>query len=227
MAADLFLQLNHSPFMDAQYEMVLLHPEHFLPCGTSLGFCTKSGSDHQLSSKYYVVRHDCTLQEAPGTEDCSCLPTFSFGVCSGHLLNPFLVILSAEINFQHYRRMELPPLSLDVKNLIDLTIKLVELIYWEPNAEQSEHYGCAAQLTVSIQQDSRSLGDIDMAKLGWIMGKEGNNKSSIQRSRTGGSEIQYLGKNATLNEWRAYGQYLISSCGTSIHLLCSNGLLFD
>jgi hypothetical protein len=129
--------------------------------------------------------------------------------------------------------MELPPLSSDVENLIDLTIELVNLIYWEPDAEQLECHGRAA---VSIQQDSRALADVDMpTELGWITRRElGNSNSSFRnsynsfrRSRTGGSEIQDPGKNATHDERREYWQYLMSGRGASIHLLCSWRLLFD
>ena len=34
----MFLQLQSSPFSNAQYELVVLHPEHFLPKGSSLTF---------------------------------------------------------------------------------------------------------------------------------------------------------------------------------------------
>src|SRR5258707_14930253 len=36
-----FLQLQHSPFNNAQYELVVLHPEHFLPKGSSLTFYSR------------------------------------------------------------------------------------------------------------------------------------------------------------------------------------------
>ena len=199
---NLSLQFDCPPFSDAQYEMVLLHPEHFLPCGTSITFFSKSEPhDHlsRLSSKNYVVGYDRTLREAPGTAGCSRLPSFSFdAVRTTYPLNPFLAILNAAIHFRRYRRMGLPHLTPDVENLIDLTIELVELIYWVPDAEQPEPHGLATQSVASIQRDSRVLTE-----------HEEGNTSSFRKSRTGGSAIPYPGKNATLNERKAYGLYLV------------------
>ena len=48
-------------------------------------------------------------------------------------LNPFLVILNAEIKFRRYLRQQRPPplpLPTNVMTLIHLTIELVKLIYW-------------------------------------------------------------------------------------------------
>ena len=136
-----FLQLNDDVFLKAAYEMVVLHPEHFLPKGSDLVFYEPSNT--QVTGKRYVVGYDRTLRQFPGTEGCDRLPPFTFDVNrgTGLSLNPFLVVLNAEIKFRRFKRMMsrlneeqrrrfmLPP---EMMELIDETIKLVNLIYWKP-----------------------------------------------------------------------------------------------
>ena len=51
--------------------------------------------------------------------------------------------------------------------------------------------------------------------------EEEKNNRTIRRSRTGGSAIRYPGDDATLEERREYGQYLISGRGMCVHSLSS------
>ena len=128
----MFLQLQSSPFSNAQYELVVLHPEHFLLKGSSLTFY--SHVNNQLLRPNYVVGHDRMLRQSPGTMDSPCFLAFCFDVNRSSLsLNDFLVLLNAKIKLQCYRRMgTMPALPEDIKKLMDKTIKLVDLIYWKP-----------------------------------------------------------------------------------------------
>jgi hypothetical protein len=85
--------------VDAQYELVVLHPEHFLPKGSDLTVYTEVNGS--LSGQSYVIGHDGTLRESPGMQDSPRLPTFSFDADRSQSVPPnaFLVLLNAEIKF--------------------------------------------------------------------------------------------------------------------------------
>jgi hypothetical protein len=119
--------------------LVVLHPEHFLPKGSTLTLHTLVND--QPHGKNYVVGHDRTLREAPGTADSPRFPAFTFMNRATSLsLNVFLVVLNAEIKFRRYRRMgTMPQLPEDVEKLIDETIRLVQLIYWKPEKNTPYH----------------------------------------------------------------------------------------
>ncbi|TFK68413.1 hypothetical protein BDN72DRAFT_858419 [Pluteus cervinus] len=118
---------------NAQYELVVLHPEHFLPKQSQLAIYH---ADSQMS-KTYVVGPDCNLRESPGTLDNALLPPFSFDRrTSGDRLqlNPLLVVLNAEIKFRRYERM-MPtptPLPANLRELITRTNKPAELLFFIP-----------------------------------------------------------------------------------------------
>jgi len=108
-ATDTFTQLLSSPFSDAQYELVVLHTEHFIPKRCTLTLYTRVND--QPHGKIYIVGHDRTLLEAPGNTDSSRFPAFAFDINRGTKLslNAYLAILNAEIKFRRYRRMGTMP----------------------------------------------------------------------------------------------------------------------
>lgn len=118
--------------------MVALHPEHLLPNGNDLSVFSPIPDSDWISAKHYVAGYDQTLRESPGTtSDCRRLPSFTFECPHSNGLRPnvFLIVLNAEIKFRRYERM-VPqpekPLPPDVQKLIAQTLKLANLIYWEP-----------------------------------------------------------------------------------------------
>jgi len=133
--ADESFQYGAACFKNPVYELVALEPEHFLAYGAAMNVY-----DHKSNTfKSYVASPDRKLREFPGNSSCLSLPAFTFVSerPPGSVLNPFLVVLNAEIKFRRYRRQsqsEPPsiPLPDDVQQLIDLTIELVELLYWKP-----------------------------------------------------------------------------------------------
>jgi hypothetical protein len=128
-------QFDSPSFTNPEYELVAIHPEHFLPCHSILPVFHSGTSTHTI----YVSAEDRRLRESP-KPDSPPLPTFHHAPESRSgfdCLNIFLVILNAEIKFHRYLRMisEDPPttpLPDDVLNLMELTVKLVHLLYWMP-----------------------------------------------------------------------------------------------
>lgn len=129
------LQFNSSSFIEPEYELVALHPEHFLPCGSVLPIFHSMASAPTM----YVSARDQCLRKSP-SPDSPRLPTFRNVTKSrdGSMrLNVFLVILNAEIRFHHYLHLisqnpPTTPLPADVFDLIHLTVELVDLLYWKP-----------------------------------------------------------------------------------------------
>ena len=64
------------PISELKYELVVLHPEHFLPNGNDLTIFHRTNG--QLDKKSYAIGPDRTLRESPGTGDSGRLPPFSF-----------------------------------------------------------------------------------------------------------------------------------------------------
>ena len=112
-----------------------MHPEHFLPCGNVLPIFHSKTSAPTM----YVSARDRCLRESV-EPDSRRLPPFRHENTKRDgcwLVNPFLVILNAEIKFHRYLRMisrnpPKIPLPADVLNLMHLTIELVDLLYWKP-----------------------------------------------------------------------------------------------
>ena len=206
--SDMFTQLLRSPFSDAQYELVVLHPEHFLPKGSSLSFY------HRNNDQHYVVGYDRTLRESPGTADSPRFPTFTFDTnrTQSLPLNVFLVLLNAEIKFRRYRRMEaMPKLPEDVEKLMDETLKLVDLIYWRP--EKRSEYHRRADKACPMDIDVQDVQDIEM---GMRPIDEEDDEDTLGKSSRRTQAVRRPGENATLEQRREYMQYLLSGRGGSV-----------
>ncbi|KAF8521401.1 hypothetical protein BU17DRAFT_87955 [Hysterangium stoloniferum] len=129
------LDFMHKAFSNPQYELVALHPEHYLISGSVLLI----HDPLVRPPKMYVPGPDRKLREFPGALNDAPLPPFIFPPCRdvGLQLNPFFVILNAEIKFRRYIRQiksnpPSTPLPTDVLHLINRTLDLVKLLYWEP-----------------------------------------------------------------------------------------------
>jgi len=206
-----FFQLRLRPFSNAQYELVVLHPEHFLPKGSGLTFYTRVSD--QLHGKAYVVGHDRTLRESPGTTDSPRLPAFTFDANRAALpLNVFLVVLNAEIKFRRYRRMgTMPKLPEDFEELMDETIKLVELIYWKP--EKKSSYRQRIDLShVAMDVDDQDT-DVEM---GMKPIDEEDDEDTLGKSSRRIQVVKRPSRNRTLEQRKEYMQYLLSGRGGSV-----------
>jgi len=133
-------QLDNPTFLDPQYELVALHPEHLLPVDTVLIRYDPAQRTH----KTYVPSSDRRLRESPGDLTCAPFPPFSGPDRKpGFRLNPFLIILNAANLFCQYYRLgspsPLPPLPDDVLELMKQTTELSDLIYWKPEIEPGSY----------------------------------------------------------------------------------------
>ncbi|KIM84707.1 hypothetical protein PILCRDRAFT_393899 [Piloderma croceum F 1598] len=126
------LNFDIPSFTNPEYELVALHPEHFLPLGNMLTVYDPGTAIY----KHYVVATDRYIRESPHPSSPR-LPAFhhvSEDRDPMDRLNVFLVIINAEIKFRRYFAMVQPttPLPVDVINLMHRTINLVDLLYWQP-----------------------------------------------------------------------------------------------
>ncbi|KAF8181262.1 hypothetical protein BJ912DRAFT_979880 [Pholiota molesta] len=117
----------------AEYEIAVLQPKHFLPNNSCL---TRYPTQNGLleTPKLYQVDSNGVLREAPLTADSPRYPSFRFegNRERGAKLNPYLVILAAEIKFRRYLvAPNAPPLDAEYQALIEKTLKVADLLYWE------------------------------------------------------------------------------------------------
>ena len=75
------------------------------------------------------------LRKFPANDTSERFPPFQFkGLRAflGHAINPYLVILAAEIKLRRYLAANGPELPQDYKSLMDKTIEVTELLYFQP-----------------------------------------------------------------------------------------------
>jgi hypothetical protein len=178
-----------------------------------------------IRKKYYVVGPDRVLREDPGTVDSPRLPPFTFDARGGDALNlnPFLVILNAEIKFRRYiRQGHHTRLSPDVQQLMEKTCELVQLIYWKPTEATNEE-GRQRRIAVDCMDVDSSVSSsdpADMSEFGFLddKGAGGSTARPLKRRHialVGPAErpncIQYL--------LSGHGSYVTSSSTSLAHSL--------
>jgi hypothetical protein len=130
---DIFLrQLHSSSFTNPEYELISLHPEHFLPHGAILPIYDPVTRIY----KNYVSSRDQCLRESI-EPDSARLPPFRHVFQNRNKfydMNIFLVAINTEIKFRRYFKMieQHPPTTAlpdDVLSLMRRVIELVDLLY--------------------------------------------------------------------------------------------------
>ena len=180
------MQFGAPAFVNPRYELVALRPKHLLPNGKVLVTYSRD-ADGLVSLKTYVPGEDHTLRESPGNFSCPRFPPFSFDYHRRNYanLNPFLVILNAEIKFRRYFRQQQPPplpLPADPMTLIQLTTELVKLIYWDPIVKPNTP---AAQIFLNTSPILAPEPQPFDAEMGYIDGGEEEGEVSTLRAPHG------------------------------------------
>jgi hypothetical protein len=132
-------QFDSSSFTNPEYELVAIHPEHFLPPRSVFVVYPSGTSSPHANYVQYVAARDRRLRESADPNSPH-LPTYRNVTESRskfNRLNVFLVVLNAENKFHEYLEMisqnpPTTPLPDDVLALMHLTIELVDLLYWKP-----------------------------------------------------------------------------------------------
>ncbi|KAF9557060.1 hypothetical protein CPC08DRAFT_710699 [Agrocybe pediades] len=192
-----YFDFKKPPFTDATYELVLLYPHHFLPKnGDALTVFSEHGND--LSGKMYFVSPDGALREGPDNT-LPRLPAFSSNATRARedMLNPFLVALNADIAFRRFRERQ-HPLCKDYDDLIDLTIELVNKIYFQPLIDALNWETANFRIIFSKEKKSKPAGNAKPREL-------------TKNSRMG-VVIPEPGPGASPEEVIKYYRYLMSGC---------------
>ena len=205
-------QLRQPPFSNAEYELVVLQPHHFLQKGTGLVIYTQQGG--MVDGKPYVISEDGALREN-ANNDSARLPAFTSYQRQKpeHMLSPLLVIINAEMVFRRFQRNP-HPLCDDYQELMQLTITLVDKIYFKPVVDE---------LLPTLEKLTSRAGvqDVEMAgPANEFRGQpEGEKDKTLTRrggvGRTGGV-VEKPGPGASHDEVIEYQQYLMSGCGMTI-----------
>jgi hypothetical protein len=203
------LQLLDPIIADAKYELVALYPRHLLPNGKIL--VADTGENEP---KAYVPALDNTLRQTAEVTSPR-FPPFSsdYPRQDKDKLNPFLVILNAEIKFRRYRRRMVPsplPLPQDVTTLMDKNIELVKLIYWNPVLQPGTKGAEILGLTSASVPESglQHAAGPSNEELGFIEGEE------VQTVRpTNYGAIRRPAADASLEEMMAYSQSVLTDRG--------------
>ena len=168
-----------------------------------------------IRKKYYVVGPDRVLREDPGNIDSPRLPPFVFDARGNDALNlnPFLVVLNAEIKFRRYiRQGRHTHLSPGVQQLMEKTCELVQLIYWHPT-EATDEDGRQRRIAVDCMDiDSSSVSSGDPANMSEF--------GSLDDKGTGGSTARPLKRQRIAlvgpAKRRKYIQHLLSGQGSYV-----------
>src|ERR1700759_3038715 len=122
------MQFDDDVFLNPKFELVLLHPNHFLP-----GNQTLTRYDNNNAQSYIVAEDGILRRSRESTSDAFPKLSAPQGRRAGDELNPFLVIMNAGIKFRRFQRWisegNANTLSPQVKELIRLTLDIVEEIY--------------------------------------------------------------------------------------------------
>ena len=152
----------------------------------------------------YFVSPDGALREGPDDSKPR-LPPFlpNRARTLEDMLNPFLVVLNAGIAFRRFMRQP-RQLSAEYMELINLTLELVDLIYYKPVVEAVRKK--LQRFHAAFGTDSSS--DINISKAA----DEFGSRSLGRNSRTG-RVVKEPGPGASYEELIEYQEYLMSGCG--------------
>ncbi|KAJ2936641.1 hypothetical protein H1R20_g459, partial [Candolleomyces eurysporus] len=195
--------LEGPTFTDAEYEFVPLYPNHMFMNGT--GMTAYSTTGDATTFKHYVVADDSALREGVSASQPR-FPVLSSPrrLQVSHSLNPFLVVLNADMVFRRFRRVQAAVVCSEFNELIDLTLQLAAKIYYQPLIDQAK---TATLMEIVHDKDK----DTEMGKETRKTRRTGNATGASMGSRLG-YVVPDPGPNASTEEWLEYKIYLMSGC---------------
>ena len=185
-----------------------MHPEHFLPRGT--GLLVQGGQ----GVVPYVAAPDGALRI--GGEDTSDrFPSFDCPNARApeKMLNPFLVVVNADMAFRRFRRQSYP-LGNEYSELVDLTISLVEKIYFQPIIA-----GIQRRMEIGVRFTQDADADVEMGGVDEFGAKAGDEKNKTITQKNGhrssrmGKIVERPAPGAPHEKFIEYYQYLMSGQG--------------
>ena len=203
-----------------------MNPHHFLPKGTGLLVHNDLEGD-RLSYKVYVVAPDGALR-AGGRNLDERLPPFTGPQARApeDTLNPFLVVINAEMAFRRFKRNP-HALCKEYEELIDLTIELVQKIYFQPLVIriEVEIEKIRTGRIAAVQDAKDAQGDVHMGGVDEFGARTNNDadktitrKDAGRFSRTG-RVVNRPDPDAPHDMIVEYLQYLMSGRGMTSHFL--------
>jgi hypothetical protein len=216
-------QFSIPSFTNPEYELVALHPKHFLP----LGVLTVHDPATKTNKNYFAARDQC-LRESP-EPDSPRFPAFhhkSENRPKLKRLNVFLVILNAGTKFRRYFeivRLSPPatPLPDDVLTLMRRTIELIDLIYWKPvPTTGSRGEAIIADVVATRRRHQESASNLRSETVMSI--KEGTSQQGEDEDVQNPSDVRTTSRrrrqlpwpaDADLETRMAYGRVLMSGHG--------------
>ncbi|PPQ97871.1 hypothetical protein CVT26_013040 [Gymnopilus dilepis] len=213
-----FFQLDKEPFSNAQYELVLVYPNHFLPNGSALTMhFPHPENEDELVAKLYMIGNDGVLREGRDSNSPR-FPAFYAPDSDReqqHRVNPFLAIIYAEIVFRRYLRSSpTKALPAEYQELVDLTTAVVKEIYHPPLVEKVLPYADMAAKCAATENDgqpeTKPKDDVALAKKTTSRQVDASGKYIASTYSSYGPEVKKPGKGASHEEYVEYFTYLMS-----------------
>ena len=184
-----------------------MHPQHFLPRGA--GLLVQGGQ----GVVPYMAAPDGALRIG-GEDTGDRFPSFDApnARVTKKLLNPFLVVINADMAFRRFRRQSYP-LGNEYSELVDLTISLVEKIYFQPIIADMQRM---MKFPLRSTQDA---DDVEMGGVDEVGAKAGDEKDMTITQKNGhrssrmGRIVKRPGPGAPHEKVIEYYQYLMSGQG--------------
>ena len=181
----------------------MLQPHHFLPDDALLPLYSRQHGREVIGLQHYKMAADRVLREQTVDDSDTVskrFPPFRFiGIRNqvGHTINPFLIILAAEIKFRRYLAADGPQLPPVYDSLLRKTIQVADLLYFLPAEPQSAFHD---PIVIDLQAFYAPVDFVD-AEMGFRTGGDqsgGSTARQQQRTAAGGSGT----RRADADHWR-------------------------
>ena len=136
--------MSDKRFINPEFQLIVLHPEHLLPQGSTLLRRMSDGSytPYKASSDNLLRQVDLESILSSGPPDIAApvFPPFHHQTSRDifQALNAYYVLINAEIKFQRFaKNIGLDKLHPEAKVVVEQTIEIVRLMYSQPKRSQA------------------------------------------------------------------------------------------